>query len=334
MERYFGQNVEDVEQTERNRSRRGWKQNGRLKRSPIKQRQKISNAYIHHFKHNEDALKSIERARQRLDKLVADERATVVSPIISTPGSSASLAVAMSSPSFGSTPGAMAALRNLPYVEGGGVLERTETSGIDKTMSVDEMGDSGDVFGHPAGYLPTGRECGEHSGADWDPITVCPSPSNLLAMEPSCAMEVTSTQMKIPLQVKDTQEVRFPKSSTPRNVADNRHWTVLLPRLRKSYLQMTERRHASATASFVSEKSLFSNCICSCTCREIKVDCLFLECEWRISPPLGIINGSDRQERDFNFILCLRRCSSSAHEARPLCIFTRSSGNGHERGSP
>jgi hypothetical protein len=90
-------NVDDEEWTPwGNRRRGGSKQNGRQKRSPTtKQREKASKAFIHKFKHNDEAIKY---ARQRLSKLV--EESAMAASSAGAPGSLVNPQLSLSSPSL------------------------------------------------------------------------------------------------------------------------------------------------------------------------------------------------------------------------------------------
>jgi hypothetical protein len=270
MERYFGDNVDGVERTERIRRRSGFKQNGRLRSSPTKQRTQASKDFVHDFKHQQHALKAIERARARLDKLVEEEmiiadsskQRTMSSPslldgIYTTIAQGQGACQDISARMSGCEPMAVDA------------LEDSLKMLSDASESVQGLKDRTDVVGHPGGDVDTILDMTDDASPS--------SPVHLLTPIP---LATTTSMTEAGIQTHKQMSEKGHGRPTMRNITNTKRWTALLPRLRRPYLQMAESRYASPTASFLADSILFANCARFCTPHVINVDCLFLECKW------------------------------------------------------
>jgi hypothetical protein len=263
LERYLGSDVIDEAQTESMRRRSGFKQNGKIKRSPVKQRAQAAKAFVHEFTHNQSAIKAIQRARQRLAKLAAGERAMVASFIDPSLAQPSVTPVDQISSDGLKEGGNACGIEDDGRAECNGRAEvepnQAEMSG---SMSVDKMSyDGEDVM--PSVVVAASCQ------SDNDPKT----DSDYLMDSMDCQPDLSSTVFDPFVHVKKQQQ----QGPTERNRTDAKHWLALLPRLRKPYLALAEQRHHTVRSSLIMDDVVHSECNLACTAAAITVDCLFLE---------------------------------------------------------
>jgi hypothetical protein len=266
---------EDDERTRRARERKGRRGNGKATLSPVKQREKASKAYVHVFKHNIKALKLLQKEREMLDAMVEERELGETSHSTCQNGPSVERTIdgmdddtSHGAETGTESPVALDACPGDPPADAM-AIDPPEHARAD--VCPEGGGDNNDPTVRRDMEVPPGWTTSEGCWEQWD------IGSSVADCSPIPEDEATTGRLQVELNVRDSRKGQLP---TDRNIADNKHWTALLPTLRAPFLDYIARRYQATTSTFVDSVRLESNCTTSCTRNTAEVDCLFLECRY------------------------------------------------------
>jgi hypothetical protein len=230
----------DDERTRKARQRSGTRSSGKMKMSPVKQREKSSKACVQVFKHNIVALNKLKRECERLDA-VANARlreTTQLTTLFDSP-----IMTRLSGDDFIETTIGVAAAENRVDVE---AVRKDDGSTDHYAMDVDGRECSGEHWHTPGNAIAENEAssdraiaCGElpaedvydEAGSARDDMTHGSEES--LISTPTKGSIDGERRGKAP-------EAPQKAGPTDRSLADTRHWKGLLPKLCDPYLKYLE----------------------------------------------------------------------------------------------